>query len=60
MVPVALAVLADRESYRDRLAVRLPEIQRLAALNFSVLPSAARSRLPAQRHSPTSHRKGPA
>ena len=60
MVPVALAVLADRESYRHRLAVRLPEIQRLAALNFSVLPSAARSRPPAQRQSPTSHRQGPA
>ena len=61
MIPVALAVLAERESYRDRLAARLPEVQRLAALNFSGLPSATRSHSPAlTAPSPTPHRQGPA
>ncbi|WP_105033459.1 oligosaccharide flippase family protein [Cryobacterium aureum] len=58
MIPVALAVLANRASYRDRLAARLPEVQRLAALNFSGLPSAQRPHSPAL--SPTPHRQGPA
>ncbi|WP_166784118.1 oligosaccharide flippase family protein [Cryobacterium suzukii] len=61
MIPVALAVLADRQRYRDRLAERLPEVRRLAALNFSGLPSATHSHPPTlTAPSPTSHRQGPA
>jgi polysaccharide pyruvyl transferase WcaK-like protein len=61
MIPVALSVLADRERYRDRLAARLPEVRRLAALNFSGLPNATHSYPPAlTAPSPTSHRQGPA
>ncbi len=56
IIPVAGAVLADRDRYRAHLAARLPEVQRLAALNFSALSSTAlssteRSRSPIQ--SPT-------
>ncbi|WP_166788151.1 oligosaccharide flippase family protein [Cryobacterium glaciale] len=61
MIPVALGVLADRKRYRDRLAERLPEVQRLAARNFAALPSATPSRPPGQHPSaqhPTSHRQG--
>ncbi|WP_158251909.1 oligosaccharide flippase family protein [Cryobacterium sp. M15] len=61
MIPVALSVLADRKRYRDRLAARLPEVRRLAALNFSGLPNATHSYPPAlTAPSPTSHRQGPA
>ena len=63
MIPLALAVLADREHYRDRLAERLPEVQRLAALNFLLLPSPADSPDPrptAHISSSTSHGQGPA
>ena len=63
MIPVALGVLAERQRYRDRLAERLPEVQRLAARNFAALPSAPPSRPPVQHPSapsPTSHRQGPA
>jgi hypothetical protein len=34
-------VLAERQHYRARLAERLPEVQRLAALNFALLPRTA-------------------
>ncbi|MCY7405470.1 MAG: oligosaccharide flippase family protein [Cryobacterium sp.] len=73
MIPVALTVLGDRERYRDHLAERLPEIRRLAALNFALLPSDAVSHPPVQNPPapsatrlnrpgprPTSHRQGPA
>ena len=63
MIPVALAVLGDRQRYRDRLAEHLPEVQRLAARNFAALPSATPSRPTVQHPSaqhPTSHRQGPA
>ena len=63
MIPVALAVLADRQRYRDRLAERLPEVQRLASLNFAALPGSAPSRHPAQHPTaqhPTPHRQGAA
>ncbi|WP_166805965.1 oligosaccharide flippase family protein [Cryobacterium sp. TMT1-3] len=63
MIPVALGVLADRQRYRDRLAERLPEVQRLAARNFAALPSSTPSRPTAAHPSaqaPTPHRQGPA
>ena len=43
MVPVVRAVLAQRGEYRARLAAQLPEVQRLAALNFAGLASGARA-----------------
>ncbi|WP_199185365.1 oligosaccharide flippase family protein [Cryobacterium sp. Y50] len=43
MVPVVRAVLAQPDEYRARLAAQLPEVQRLAALNFDLLQSGARS-----------------
>ena len=48
MIPVALAVLGDRERYRDHLAKRLPEVRRLAALNFALLPTDTRAHPPVQ------------
>ena len=49
MVPVVLAVLARPDEYHARLAAQLPEVQRLAALNFALLPSGPRSDQPGSR-----------
>ena len=49
MVPVVLAVLAQRGEYRARLTARLPEVQRLAALNFALLRSGTQPDPPRSR-----------
>lgn len=57
MIAVAIDVLARRDFYCDRIADHLPEVKRLAALNFDRLPSSAppTPRAPSQ----TSPRQGP-
>jgi PST family polysaccharide transporter len=58
MISVATTVLAQRESYRERIAEHLPEVKRLAALNFDRLPNSTPPT--PRRSSPTSPRQGPA
>jgi len=63
MVPIVLAVLARPDEYHARLAAQLPKVQRLAALNFALLPSGARSDQPGSRPTfsqPRDDTEGPA
>jgi polysaccharide pyruvyl transferase WcaK-like protein len=46
MIPIVQKVLTDPRHYRDHLTLRLPEVQRLAALNFLALPRTVRPAVP--------------